>query len=83
MIRYRNITSACFRNSKWKFLEGVKASGAPLPRKIIVQQSIRDFGILEVLCNYVCTCPLCVYLIVFSIFKKIDFDVLQILNGKL
>lgn len=40
-------------NSKWKFLEGVKASGAPLPRKIIVQQSIRDFGILECLCNYV------------------------------
>ncbi|KAJ8537126.1 hypothetical protein K7X08_035527 [Anisodus acutangulus] len=42
-------------NSKWKFLEGVKASGAPLPRKIIVQQSIRDLGILEVLCNYVTT----------------------------
>lgn len=42
-------------NSKWKFLEGVKASGAPLPRKIIVQQSVRDFGILEVLCNYVTT----------------------------
>ncbi|KAK6794238.1 hypothetical protein RDI58_007691 [Solanum bulbocastanum] len=40
-------------NCKWKFLEGVKASGAPLPRKIIVQQSIRDFGILECLCNYV------------------------------
>ncbi|XP_060203329.1 uncharacterized protein At3g06530 isoform X3 [Lycium barbarum] len=42
-------------NSKWKFLEGVKASGAPLPRNIIVQQSIRDLGILEVLCNYVTT----------------------------
>ncbi|XP_075111294.1 uncharacterized protein At3g06530 isoform X2 [Nicotiana tabacum] len=42
-------------NSKWKFLEGVKASGAPLPRKIIVQQSIRDLGILDVLCNYVST----------------------------
>ncbi|MCD7468760.1 hypothetical protein HAX54_007198 [Datura stramonium] len=42
-------------NSKWKFLEGVKASGAPLPRKIIVQQCIRDLGILEVLCNYVTT----------------------------
>ncbi|XP_010318176.2 uncharacterized protein At3g06530 isoform X2 [Solanum lycopersicum] len=40
-------------NSKWKFLEGVKVSGAPLPRKVIVQQSIRDFGILECLCNYV------------------------------
>lgn len=53
-------SSACFRNSKWKFLEGVKVSGAPLPRKVIVQQSIRDFGILECLCNYVCTYP-CVY----------------------
>ncbi|CAN4080724.1 unnamed protein product [Withania somnifera] len=42
-------------NSKWKFLEGVKASGAPLPRNIIVQQCIRDLGILEVLCNYVTT----------------------------
>ncbi|KAM3340540.1 putative protein isoform X3 [Capsicum galapagoense] len=40
-------------NSKWKFLEGVKTSGAPLPRKVIVQQSMRDLGILEVLCNYV------------------------------
>lgn len=43
------------RNSRWKFLGGVKASGAPLPRNIIVQQSIRDLGILEVLCNYVTT----------------------------
>ncbi|GFY84407.1 ARM repeat superfamily protein [Actinidia rufa] len=39
-------------NSKWKFLEGVKASGAPPPRKVIVQQCIRDVGVLEVLCNY-------------------------------
>ncbi|KAF5959772.1 hypothetical protein HYC85_000981 [Camellia sinensis] len=39
-------------NSKWKFLDGVKASGAPLPRKVIVQQCICDMGVLEVLCNY-------------------------------
>ncbi|XP_010275398.1 PREDICTED: uncharacterized protein At3g06530 isoform X2 [Nelumbo nucifera] len=39
-------------NSKWRFLEGTKVSGAPPPRKIIVQQCIRDMGVLEVLCNY-------------------------------
>ncbi|XP_057972834.1 uncharacterized protein At3g06530 [Malania oleifera] len=39
-------------NSKWKFLDGVKASGAPPPRQVIVQQCIRDMGVLEVLCNY-------------------------------
>ncbi|CAL5366770.1 unnamed protein product [Camellia sinensis] len=39
-------------NSKWKFLDGVKASGAPLPRKVIVQQCICDMGVLEVFCNY-------------------------------
>lgn len=41
------------RNSKWKFLDGVKVSGAPPPRKVIVQQCLRDKGVLEVLCNYV------------------------------
>lgn len=41
------------RNNKWKFLEGVKVSGAPPPRTVIVQQCIRDMGVLEVLCNYV------------------------------
>ncbi|KAJ0099511.1 hypothetical protein Patl1_20742 [Pistacia atlantica] len=40
------------RNNKWKFLEGVKVSGAPPPRTVIVQQCIRDMGVLEVLCNY-------------------------------
>ncbi|XP_068328989.1 uncharacterized protein At3g06530-like [Pyrus communis] len=40
------------RNSKWKFLDGVKASGAPPPRNVIVQQCIRDKGVLEILCNY-------------------------------
>ncbi|GLT39857.1 hypothetical protein SLA2020_140240 [Shorea laevis] len=39
-------------NSKWKFLEGVKVSGAPPPRTVIVQQCIRDMGVLEALCNY-------------------------------
>ncbi|XP_039121366.1 uncharacterized protein At3g06530-like [Dioscorea cayenensis subsp. rotundata] len=39
-------------NSKWIFLEGIKTSGAPAPRKVIVQQSIRDKGILETICNY-------------------------------
>ncbi|KAL5745887.1 hypothetical protein ACOSP7_027033 [Xanthoceras sorbifolium] len=39
-------------NNKWKFLEGVKVSGAPPPRTVIVQQCIRDTGVLEVLCNY-------------------------------
>ncbi|PON51074.1 U3 small nucleolar RNA-associated protein [Parasponia andersonii] len=39
-------------NSKWKFLHGVKVSGAPPPRKVIVQQCIHDKGVLEVLCNY-------------------------------
>ncbi|KAK3026432.1 hypothetical protein RJ639_041444 [Escallonia herrerae] len=41
-----------YKNSKWKFLDGVKASGAPPPREVMVQQCIRDMGILEALCNY-------------------------------
>ncbi|KAL4178617.1 hypothetical protein AMTRI_Chr13g116010 [Amborella trichopoda] len=40
------------RNTKWGFLEGVKVSGAPPPRKVIVQQCTRDFGVLEAICNY-------------------------------
>ncbi|XVF08520.1 hypothetical protein REPUB_Repub07fG0010000 [Reevesia pubescens] len=39
-------------NSKWKFLDGVKVSGAPPPRSVIVQQCIRDMGVLEALCNH-------------------------------
>ncbi|XP_024990164.1 uncharacterized protein At3g06530 isoform X2 [Cynara cardunculus var. scolymus] len=39
-------------HGKWKFLEGVKISGAPPPRKVIVQQSVHDMGVLEALCNY-------------------------------
>lgn len=41
------------RNTKWNFLEGAKVSGAPPPRQVIVQQCIRDLGVLEALCNYV------------------------------
>ncbi|XP_042063624.1 uncharacterized protein At3g06530-like [Salvia splendens] len=40
------------RNSKWKFLDGVKESGARPPREVIVQQCIRDMGVLEAICNY-------------------------------
>lgn len=40
------------RNSKWKFLDGVKTSGAPPPRKVIVQQCTRDKGVLEAICDY-------------------------------
>ncbi|KAL8051037.1 hypothetical protein ABFS82_06G118900 [Erythranthe guttata] len=39
-------------NSRWKFLDGVKVSGARLPREVIVQQCIRDMGVLEAICNY-------------------------------
>ncbi|KAK9913977.1 hypothetical protein M0R45_037776 [Rubus argutus] len=39
-------------NSKWKFLEGVKVSGAPPPRNVIVQQCVRDMGVLEILFDY-------------------------------
>lgn len=39
-------------NSRWRFLDGVKASGAPPPRDVIVQQCIRDMGVLEVICNF-------------------------------
>ncbi|KAK1306394.1 Uncharacterized protein QJS10_CPA10g00970 [Acorus calamus] len=40
------------RNKVWGFLEGVKTSGAPCPRKVIVQQCIRDKGVLNAICNY-------------------------------
>ncbi|CAL5015590.1 unnamed protein product [Urochloa decumbens] len=40
------------RNSKWAFLDGVKSSGAPPPRSVLVQQCIRDKAVLETLCNY-------------------------------
>uniref|UniRef100_A0A1J3J391 Uncharacterized protein n=1 Tax=Noccaea caerulescens TaxID=107243 RepID=A0A1J3J391_NOCCA len=39
-------------NTKWKFLDGVKNSGAPPPRSVIVQQCIRDKQVLETLCDY-------------------------------
>ncbi|KAK7300089.1 hypothetical protein RJT34_10922 [Clitoria ternatea] len=40
------------RNTRWGFLDGVKVTGAPPPRTVIVQQCIRDKGVLEVLCSY-------------------------------
>ncbi|KAL9271856.1 hypothetical protein AKJ16_DCAP21544 [Drosera capensis] len=39
-------------NSRWRFLDGVKSSGAPPPRQVIVYQCIRDLGLLEVLCTH-------------------------------
>ncbi|CAN6235820.1 unnamed protein product [Urochloa humidicola] len=39
-------------NSKWAFLDGVKSSGAPPPRSVLVQQCIRDKAVLETICNY-------------------------------
>ncbi|KAK4436389.1 hypothetical protein Salat_0802600 [Sesamum alatum] len=39
-------------NSRWKFLDGVKTSGARPPREVIVQQCIRDLGVLEAICSY-------------------------------
>ncbi|KAI3978430.1 hypothetical protein MKX01_013228 [Papaver californicum] len=40
------------KNSKWGFLEAVQKSGAPPPRNVIVQQCIRDRGLLVALCEY-------------------------------
>nr|GMD68865.1 uncharacterized protein At3g06530 isoform X1 [Ipomoea batatas] len=39
-------------NTKWKFLDDVKITCAPPSRKAIVQQCVRDLGILDVLCDY-------------------------------
>ncbi|GAA0150254.1 RNA metabolism protein [Lithospermum erythrorhizon] len=38
-------------NNMWKFLDGVRETGAPPPRQVIVQQCIRDMGVMEALCN--------------------------------
>lgn len=46
---------SCCRNTKWKFLDDVKITCAPPSRKAIVQQCVRDLGILDVLCDYVST----------------------------
>ncbi|KAI3862328.1 hypothetical protein MKX03_036895 [Papaver bracteatum] len=40
------------QNSKWGFLEAVQKSGAPPPRSVLVQQCIRDRGLLVTLCDY-------------------------------
>lgn len=53
LIFFNRIVVYWFRNSRWRFLDGVKVTGAPPPRKVIVQQCARDMGILEVLCDYV------------------------------
>lgn len=45
-----------YSNTKWTFLDGVKNSGAPPPRSVIVQQCIRDMQVLEALCDYVSGC---------------------------
>ncbi|KAI3919122.1 hypothetical protein MKW98_016675 [Papaver atlanticum] len=39
-------------NSKWGFLEAVQKSGAPPPRNVLVQQCIRDRGLLVALYEY-------------------------------
>lgn len=39
-------------NGRWNFLDGVKASGAPPPRKVIVQQCMRDLGVLDAISEY-------------------------------
>ncbi|RAL52010.1 hypothetical protein DM860_016508 [Cuscuta australis] len=39
-------------NTRWRFLDGVKNTSAPPPRKVIVQQCLRDMGVLETLCEY-------------------------------
>ncbi|RZC48060.1 hypothetical protein C5167_040997 [Papaver somniferum] len=40
------------QNSKWGFLEAVQKSGAPPPRSVLVQQCVRDRGLLVTLCDY-------------------------------
>lgn len=38
--------------TKWHFLEGVKRSGAPPPRAILVEQCTRVTAVLETICEY-------------------------------
>lgn len=73
LLNFYFFETYCCRNSKWGFLEGVKVSGAPPPRKVIVQQCIRDTGILDALCEYV-GCPLCYYSILFFFFCIINIE---------
>lgn len=78
-----------FSNKKWAFLEGVKISGAPPPRKVIVKQCVRDKGVLEALCNYasptkgfqhsrpvICFCTAVTVDVLGSV-VKLDTDMLQ------
>ncbi|KAK6117849.1 hypothetical protein DH2020_048412 [Rehmannia glutinosa] len=49
---YKSVNLVQLIDTGWKFLDGVKASGARPPRDVIVQQCIRDMGVLEAICNY-------------------------------
>ncbi|XP_073001076.1 uncharacterized protein At3g06530 isoform X2 [Typha latifolia] len=81
------------RNSKWAFLDGVKAMGAPPPRNVIVQQCIRDKGLLEALCSYASptkefqhsgtTIHFCTAVVVESLgaIPKLDTDIVQRVSG--
>lgn len=40
-------------NSSWSFLSGVKESGSPLPRNIIVSRCKKDLNMLSILCDVV------------------------------
>ncbi|TKW05794.1 hypothetical protein SEVIR_7G200000v4 [Setaria viridis] len=80
-------------NSKWAFLDGVKSSGAPPPRSVLVQQCIRDKAVLETLCNYatptkefshsrtvVCFCTAVIVECLGAV-QKLDTDIVQRVLG--
>lgn len=80
-------------NSKWTFLDGVKSSGAPPPRSVLVQQCIRDNSLLETLSNYatptadflhsrtvVCFCTAVIVECLGAI-PKLDTDIVQRVLG--
>ncbi|KAL5671139.1 hypothetical protein ACJX0J_015445, partial [Zea mays] len=80
-------------NSNWAFLGGVKSSGAPPPRSVLVQQCIRDKAVLETLCNYatptkefshsktvVCFCTAVIVECLGAV-PKLDTDVVQRVLG--
>ncbi|PWZ34243.1 Uncharacterized protein Zm00014a_040783 [Zea mays] len=81
------------QNSNWAFLGGVKSSGAPPPRSVLVQQCIRDKAVLETLCNYatptkefshsktvVCFCTAVIVECLGAV-PKLDTDVVQRVLG--
>ncbi|KAF3785717.1 HEAT repeat-containing protein 1 [Nymphaea thermarum] len=61
------------KNKIWSFLQGVKSSGAPMPRKTIVQQCLRDVGVLEAVCSYTVVC-FCTALIVEIVGSMLSLD---------